>query len=444
MMRQIRNLNPPIPTFPRKGGRRDSPLPLDGGGRGWRYDPLPLDGGERGWRYDPLPLDGGGRGWGWCGVLALFMVIFFLKSATSQSVVPSFTVKNYPAGDNPFQLQVADFDKDGNVDFAVVNRSSHDVTIFLLTRDGKGGMKVDRWNYKTGKNPVALFAADLNGDGKIDFVTANLGENTITTLINKGKIEEYGILDLVKGKSYPLGDAPYAIWGGDFDGDGDIDLAVAVENLSVTQNLGRVVIFKNDGKGEFQLQTSCEVGMEPRTIIGVDINGDGAIDLITTNKGGGTASILFNDGKGNFPNVTSFEAGDSPNGLWAGDLDGDGDIDLAVTNISSNTITILKNQGKGILGKGISYPVQAQFPFALVGIDIDKDGDIDLITANLVGDNISLLLNRGDGSFEFFQSYPAGNGPRSIAAGDFNGDGLLDLVVSNRFSDDVSLFLQQP
>lgn len=381
--------------------------------------------------------------------LGLFSCLSFLLNhiditlEASQFSVPAFVVTHYPAGNAPFQLQTGDFDGDGNKDFAVTNRDSHNVTIFLFTKE-KQGIKVERWNYKTGRSPLALFAGDLDRDGDTDFVTANLGDQTITTLINKGKIKEYGILDLVQGKSYLLNYPPYALEGGDIDGDGDIDLAVVVEKFQNTKNLSQVMIFTNEGRGEFRFQTAYEAGREPRAITGADLDGDDAFDLVITNKGSQSVSLFFNDGKGHFPTVTNLEAGDSPHGIWAGDIDGDGDKDLVITNISTNAITLFKNQGQRRFGQGITFSVQEQFPFALVGADIDRDGDVDMITANLVGDSISLLVNPGDGSLRFVQSYPAGNGPRTIVAEDFNGDGLLDFVVGNRFSDDVTLFFLKP
>ncbi len=358
--------------------------------------------------------------------------------------LPDFTVRTFRAGDAPFDIQVGDFDNNGNLDFAVASRDSGRILLFLLAKDRQGHLGVNQRSYETGRAPVSLFTADLDGDGHQDLVTANLGEKSFAVLMNKGKAAKTGFPDLAPLKRYPLSDSPHGVWGADFDRDGDIDLAVAVEKFEGGAIHNQVMIFENTGKGEFKLKSQHRVGTEGRVIVGADLDGDGAIDLITTNKGSRTVSLLFNDGKGSFPLVTSVEAGDSPQGVWAGDLDGDGDVDIAVTNVASNTVTVLVNQGKRLFEKGISLQVQGRLPYALVGIDVDRDGDTDLMTANLVEDNLSLLLNEGRGQFAFAKHYVAGNGPRAIAAGDFDGDGLIDLVIVNRFGKEVALLLQKP
>ncbi|RMF86141.1 MAG: VCBS repeat-containing protein [Nitrospinota bacterium] len=343
-----------------------------------------------------------------CSVFGgVWFLVFLLLSVSPRAIAgssPDFTIISYEAGNAPFFIQVADFDQNGSIDFSLVNRDSHNVTVFLVTPDGQGGVKVEQWSYKSGRHPEGLFAGDLDGDGDPDLVTVNLGENSFTTLLNKGKIEEYGILDLVQGTRYPVQGNPHAIWGGDFDRDGDIDLAVVVEEFHASGNRGRVLLFHNNGTGKFQAQAAVTVGTEPHALTGADLDRDGALDLIVSNKGSRTLSLLFNDGKGDFAHMTTLEVGDAPHGIGVADLDGDGDQDLAITNISAHTVTLVINRGKRRFEKGKVIPVHARFPFAVIGVDIDNDGDKDLVTANLVGDNISLLRNGGKGDLRFAQT----------------------------------------
>ena len=377
--------------------------------------------------------------------LVLFVLLLTVPYLGAfQSLLPSFVAQKHPAGDAPFHLQIGDLNADGHLDIAVANRDSDSVSIFLLGRDEQGEVHVNRWAYRTGKTPLALFVSDLDGDGDSDLATADRGDNGISLLLNQGVLEEFNVPDLKKSTSLPLGEAPHALWGGDLDGDGDVDLAVAKEQYGEEGNVSTVGILRNVGNAEFQLHASYSVETEPRMILGNDFDQDGTIDLITSNKGAGSISILFNDGTGNFPAVIHLEAGGSPQGLWVGDLGGDGDADVVVTNVSTDSITVLENQGKRVFTQLGPIPVQAQFPYAVVGGDIDRDGDVDLITANMVADGISVLLNQGHGQFEFAGTHPVGNGPRSIAVADFSGHGLLDVVVGNRFGDTITLLLQEP
>ena len=71
-----------------------------------------------------------------------------------------------------------------------------------------------------------------------------------------------------------------------------------------------------------------------------DFNGDGNVDLAVGNSSDGTLTILLGDGKGSFTSVPASFAGYFPQGLAVGDFDGDGIPDLAVT-IGSRSFGIL-------------------------------------------------------------------------------------------------------
>ena len=73
--------------------------------------------------------------------------------------------------------------------------------------------------------------------------------------------------------------------------------------------------------------------------------------------------------------------------------------------------------------------------------DLDLDGDGDLAVANAVSDDVSVLMNEGDGVFYAAGTYPADEGPYSVAIGDLDCDGYPDLAVANLFSDNVSVLL---
>jgi len=84
--------------------------------------------------------------------------------------------------------------------------------------------------------------------------------------------------------------APYAITAADFNGDGNLDLAVVDTPQSGT---GAVSILLGNGDGTFQAQKMYAVGNVPKSIAVGDFNGDGKLDLAVTNSGDGTVSILL-------------------------------------------------------------------------------------------------------------------------------------------------------
>ncbi len=119
---------------------------------------------------------------------------------------------------------------------------------------------------------------------------------------------------------------------GDFNGDGNLDLAVA-NNGSNT-----VSVLLGDGTGHFTWLRLRSAGTFLQWRSG-DFNGDGKLDLVVVNAGipscqVRTVSVLLGDGTGNFTLASSPATGAYPWSVAVGDFNGDGKLDLAVVNSS--------------------------------------------------------------------------------------------------------------
>ena len=112
---------------------------------------------------------------------------------------------------------VADFNSDGNPDLAVANFLDNNLSILLGNGDGTFETRV---NYPTGTNPNSLAGGDLNGDGKLDLVTANNASNASVLLGNGDGTFQTHV-------DYGTGSGPDQVAIGDFNGDGRLDLAIA-------------------------------------------------------------------------------------------------------------------------------------------------------------------------------------------------------------------------
>jgi hypothetical protein len=339
---------------------------------------------------------------------------------------------SYPTGPSPMGLVVADFNRDGHADIAVVDNcgtSCGFVSVLLGKGDGTFQLKTD---YAVGQSPGALVAADLNGDGKIDIAVAN-SSNSISILIGNGDGTFRAAVD------YPSANAPAFLAVGDLNGDNIPDLVVTHNDAPWAATM----LFGN-GDGTFQpeqvipMQAGGSIATAPVQI--VDLNADGKQDLVFSSVFQGGALIFLGNGDGTFQGPSNFSTGSYPFAFSVADVNGDGNKDLIVADQESNHVTVLLGNGDGTfsprrdLPPGPSSPVQ-QSPQAAIIADFNGDGIPDLALSeanpgyNIYG-TLTVLLGKGSGMFE----PPVGTsspGAFAMASADFNGDGRLDLVISD-------------
>jgi hypothetical protein len=181
-----------------------------------------------------------------------------------------------------------------------------------------------------------------------------------------------------------------------------------------------------------------------------DLNGDGLLDLVTSDSfGTGTGTGLSSTsypgvvvrlgvGGGQFGPATGYSA-DSPGDITLGDMDGDGDLDIAVVSLyngypNSNTgqaVSILLNKGQGQFSPSTLLYVNSRPSHAVLG-DVDGDGDLDMLVA---ATKASISFNDGSGNFTSGSIYTATiattYGANDVALADVDGDGDLDAVIAN-------------
>jgi hypothetical protein len=269
-------------------------------------------------------------------------------------------------------------------------------------------------------------AADVNGDGKVDLISA--GDNMLTVLTNDG----HG--GFVISSSPGVGNAPLSVVAADVNGDGKVDLICA------NMNDGTLTVLTNDGSGGFVFSATLTVGSSPFSVVAADVNGDGQVDLICANGGDNTLTVLTNNGSGGFAANATLTVGNYPVSVVAADVNGDGKVDLISANDGDNTLTVLTNDGTG--GFVISSsPQVGNGPFSVVAADVNGDGKVDLICANLMDNTLSVLTNDGSGGFVISSSPGVGSEPRSVVAVDVNGDGKMDLICANDHDHTLTVLL---
>jgi hypothetical protein len=334
---------------------------------------------------------------------------------------------------------------------------------------------------------VAVATGDFNGDGKLDVVNIDYGSN-LNVILGKGDGTFHTPVSTFIGLTNI---AYYAITVGDFNGDHLLDVAVWTINANTGNTEARIYLGNGAGGftagGIFVAPNSNDFSPGPNSIVAVDVNGDGKLDLVgaTTYNGlyvflgnsDGTfqaaanydyartygcctglavgdlngdgkpdlalpandgISILLNNGNGTFGTATYYYsglAGSAPGaGIAIGDLNGDKKADVVVTNENFGVIVYL-NQGSGTFavdGTVGSFGVGATDNVVLA--DINNDKRLDIIIPDSLGD-VFTFYGKGNGTFAAGPMYPlqaeTNGGNYLVAVGDFNGDGTLDLLDTN-------------
>jgi hypothetical protein len=290
-----------------------------------------------------------------------------------------------------------------------------------------------------GSEPQCVIAADVNGDGKTDLISVNIGDNTLSVLTNNGS-GGFALANtyMVGNYSYGYGFWPQSpVTATDFNGDGKVDL--------VCVNFGgnTLTVLTNNGNGNFGSNATLNVGSEPISVTAADVNGDGKADLICVNFGDDTISVLTNNGVGKFTLASSQNADVSPStsatySVTAADVNGDGKVDLICRNDGYNTLTVLTNKGSGSFGYSSTYtfpypPFNGPCPYSIAVVDVNGDGKPDLVCAvpySSSGNLLAVLTNNGSGGFMFETNYVISGQSSLIAVtvADVNGDGKMDLI----------------
>lgn len=290
------------------------------------------------------------------------------------------------------------------------------------------GLSFDPWvAYQAGNGPIAVTSEDFDGDGELDFAVANSGDNNISIRL--------GVGDGTFGPAveFAAGSYPFSITSGDFNGDGKPDLAVS----NAGGNDISVILGKGDGS--FDSPVNYSVGGDPYSVVTGDFNGDGKVDLAVACFNGNGVFVLLGIGNGTFSDAVGYTTGGSPQEVAVADFNGDGKSDLVVAKSNSNDLSVLLGNGDGTFQTAVPYTVGI-YQNAVNAGDLNGDGRPDIAVAN-GNDKLSILLGNGDGTFQTPVHYTVGQRPESVAFADFDGDGRIDIATANMNSHSVSILL---
>jgi enediyne biosynthesis protein E4 len=348
-----------------------------------------------------------------------------------------------------------DFDNDGDQDLFILGGSASADHLYI--NDGTGhfidegaSAGINRTHQGTG---VAV--GDCNGDGFLDIFITSLGPpqirepNSNIMWLNQGDGTFIDVTDLAGvGENNPTVSDAYSASFGDYDLDGDLDLAVAGW-------LGGSRLYQNNGDGIFKDVTFAALGTDMSDVRGftpkfVDMDGDLYPELLWV-ADFYTSQYFINNSDGTFTNGTlNSGTGLDSNGMGNtfGDYNNDGIFDWYVASrITHNQLNgsgnmLYQGGAKSHVFEEVSIETGSNFGYwgwGVVSIDFNHDGALDLFATNgfegdFANDPSIMYLNNGDGSFIDVAAQcgmdDAGQG-RGVINGDFDNDGDQDVIVLN-------------
>jgi hypothetical protein len=246
-------------------------------------------------------------------------------------------------GLQPRAVVIGDFNKDGNLDFAVANSADNTISTFQGNGDGtftpfpKSPFALPA----TMQGPVAMVGGNfqnLSTTGA-DLAIVNELTNNVAILESPGQTFD-GTFTVATGSPFATGKGPIAIAAGDLNSDGVPDLAV------VNSTDSTISVFINNGDATFAVAPSSPLatsaGANPSGVAIADFTNDGIGDIAVTNQGVSTLGVYAGIGQGNYSQQLELSTPTGPQAVITSDFDGNGLPDAAITAHSgtSNTVSV--------------------------------------------------------------------------------------------------------
>ncbi len=328
--------------------------------------------------------------------------------------------------------------------------------------------------FAVGNNPVALAAANYSGGTLPDLAVVNENDNSISILLNQDSgnfvAQANSPFVLAKGETGPVAIASGVFGNTVTDSAGvtvsPIDLVIA----NSTSNNVTVLLGNGDGTFAEAAGSPYTVGAFPSSVVVADFNGDGNLDFAVANRGDNTISVFSGNGKGgfaqfpaspfalqntatisekgpvamataNFRNTTLSASNNTTNAPEA---------DLAIVNETTNNVTILlgsvDNNGNVTFAEPTNSPLAVGgTPVAIAAGDLNGDGIPDLAVVNQADDTVSILLSSSNADATFSVAagspLPTATTPAGIVIANFTGGTSPSLAVTNEGQSTLGVYV---
>lgn len=238
---------------------------------------------------------------------------------------------------------------------------------------------------------------------------------------------------------------PYSLVTGDFNGDGNLDVAVIEYDQS-----GKVAILLGNGDGTFRSGASYAVAIQPIYAAAASLRNNGILDLVVGDTLSDDVYVMLGNGDGTFLPPVAYPTSARPAEISVGSFTGSGKIDILAlegTNgqgVDCNCVEVLPGNGDGTFGE----PITTALPYGMSGYEMatgnfnyDVNLDVAVAGESLPNTQTAVLLGNGDGTFRADGYYLVSALPESVVSGHFRSDKKTDLAVGNLLGNSVSVLL---
>ncbi len=366
-------------------------------------------------------------------------------SNTISRQYPFFVDYGYFAEELPVCTVLADFDGDGHLDIATGSYFSGVISLYY--NDGQGGFQ-GPYSQTVANGIRIIKTGDLDGDGNIDLIFGSRYVSGVQVMFNDGN-GSFGSPRQILSGGIPYdiqlvdlnGDGQLDIAAMILQDTKRVANTVAASGPEQKKRATAFLsVSLNQGGGQFGSPQFHLLDEDILMLTAGDYDGDGDIDLATGSYRNDSIIWLPNQGDGSFGEPQTVATGYYIREMVSADVDQDGDLDLVASDDWNQGMLVVKNNGDGTFAAPQAYALPG-WVVSFVLYDQDLDGDLDLAVTVYARDLMALFVNQGDGSFKWTDCLGVEFG-LAMAAGDLDGDEDPDLVVTSEIGDDLIITLK--
>ena len=283
-----------------------------------------------------------------------------------------------------WSVYAADVDGDGDMD--VLSASYSDDTIAWYENDGSESFTAHTIT-TSADGASSVYAVDVDGDGDMDVLSAFLRDDTIRWYENDGQADPTFTAHTITTSA----DGAHSVYAADVDGDGDMDV------LSASLYDDKIRWYENDGQTNpsFTTHEITDQADGARSVYAADVDGDGDMDVLSASSNDNTVRWYENDGAESFTAHEITTSADGVHSVYAVDVDGDGDMDVLSASERDDKIAWYENNGQAPQPTWTTHTITtgADGAKSVYAADVDGDGDMDVLSASQNNNKIAWYKN---------------------------------------------------